>query len=393
MIPRTKVNYSLIDLARSCFAGTRRHRFTNHLTHKLSRIFGEPHVLLTASGRGGLYLLLRALPQSTVVVPAYTCKAVVEAVKLARKQIVYVDVEPDGFNMDPRSLAPLLSDDAIVLATHQFGIPCDIETIVRLCEENGAFLVEDAAASMGSRVGRQLTGTFGGAAFFSFDSTKLLTVPLKGGFLTVKDAVVFDQIREVHAQITRSMPWWAHLKLLCLATALILLENHLIYRLFHTVVFRWRNRFTEDSTELDLRLSALYRYRLAEWQAWLATRQLDRFDEIVQVRRRLYAEYHRRLQGSKSFVLPPEDRKKEWACVRFPIRVAGDKLLFYRSAVEKGIDFAFSFTFIVCPLEFERAHRLAASVLDLPFYYKLSEKELDKVISVLRELDSKGLAQ
>jgi dTDP-4-amino-4,6-dideoxygalactose transaminase len=393
MIPRTKVNYNLMDLARSCFAGTGQHAFSDRLTRKLGEMFGERHVLLTASGRGALYMLLRALPQSTAVVPAYTCKAVVEAVKLAGKHIVYVEAEPDGFNMDPLALVPLLGEDAIVLATHQFGIPCDIETIVRLCEETGAFLIEDAAASMGSRIGRRLTGTFGDAAFFSFDSTKLVTVPLKGGFLTIKDAAVFERVQQVHSQVMRPMPWWAHLKLLCLATALVLLENHLLYRIFHTVIFRWRNRYTADSTQLDLHLGAFYRYGLAGWQAWLALRQLDQFDDLVKVRRRLYAEYYRRLQGSKTFVLPPQDTKEEWACIRFPIRVAGDKLSFYRSAVKKGIDFAFSFTFIVCPQRFERAHRLAASVLDLPFYYKLSEREIDQVIAVLRQLDSEGVPQ
>jgi len=393
MIPRTKVNYSLLDLARSCFARSGRHEFTGRLTDRLSELFGTRNVLLTASGRGALYLLLRALPQSAVVVPAYTCKAVVEAVKLAGKEVVYVEAEPDGFNMDPSALAPLVGEDAIVLATHQFGIPCSIEAIVRLCEERGAFLIEDAAASMGSRVGTRLTGTFGDAAFFSFDSTKLLTVPLKGGFLTAKDAVVFERVRQVHSQEVRPMPWWTHLKLLFFATALVLLEKHLVYRIFHTVVFRWRNRFTADSTQLDLRLNALYRYRLAEWQGWLAERQLDRFDEIIRARRRIYAEYHRRLQGSKTFVLPPEDRSQEWACIRFPIRISSDKLSFYRSAVKRGVDFAFSFTFIVSPQRFELAHRLAASVLDLPFYYKLSESELDTVVSVLLQLDEEGVSQ
>jgi dTDP-4-amino-4,6-dideoxygalactose transaminase len=132
---------------------------------------------------------------------------------------------------------------------------------------------------------------------------------------------------------------------------------------------------------------------LSEFASRLVLRQLDQFDDLVKARRRLYAEYYRRLQGTKTFVLPPEDTKEEWACIRFPIRVAGDKLSFYRNAVKKGIDFAFSFTFIVCPQRFERAHRLAASVLDLPFYYKLSESEIDQVIAVLRQLDSEGVPQ
>jgi dTDP-4-amino-4,6-dideoxygalactose transaminase len=393
VIPRTKVNYSLIELAGSVFYGTGQHGLGVRLARKLAEMFGGRYVLLAASGRGALYLLLRALPQSTVVVPAYTCKAVVEAVKLAGKQVAYVEMEPDGFNMDPSALAPLLGEDAIVLATHQFGIPCDIETIVRLCEKSGVFLIEDAAASMGSRVGARLTGTFGDAAFFSFDSTKLVTVPLKAGFLTVRDAAVFERVRQVHAEETRAMSWWAKFHLLSLGTALVLLQNHLLYRIFHNVTFRWRGRFTADSAELDLHLGAYYRYRFAEWQAWLALRQLDRFDELVQTRRRLYADYHRRLQGSRRFALPPEDKSGEWACIRFPIRVAADKLSFYRDAIKKGVDFAFSFTFIASPKSYRRAHRLADRVLDLPFYCNLSESEIDRVVSVLQQLDDESLAE
>jgi dTDP-4-amino-4,6-dideoxygalactose transaminase len=72
--------------------------------------------------------------------------------------------------------------------------------------------------------------------------------------------------------------------------------------------------------------------------------------------------------------------------------VSGDKFELYRRAAERGIDFAFSFTYVACPADFEIAHRIAAEVLDLPFYGKLSEGEMDRVVSTLRELDSEMAA-
>lgn len=84
-------------------------------------------------------------------------------------------------------------------------------------------------------------------------------------------------------------------------------------------------------------------------------------------------------EGScKTFKVPPPDSEQEWACIRFPLRIQGDKFAFYNRAVERGIDFAFSFAFIACPEEFRNALRLARSVLDLPFYEKLSERELKR---------------
>jgi dTDP-4-amino-4,6-dideoxygalactose transaminase len=127
---------------------------------------------------------------------------------------------------------------------------------------------------------------------------------------------------------------------------------------------------------------------MGEWQAGLLLPQIDRLDALIAKRRRLYAEYLRRLQGVTSFALPDIDANNEWAPIRFPIRVHRDKLDFYRRATERGIDFAFSFTFIASPSDFVRSHGLAASILDIPFYDRLTDEELQKVVAVLRDLDT-----
>ena len=121
-------------------------------------------------------------------------------------------------------------------------------------------------------------------------------------------------------------------------------------------------------------LGPFYGDRFAEWQASVVLPQLSRVEETIRKRRRMYATYRRRLSGAASFSMPPEDVDGEWAPIRFPIRARADKLELYRRAVERGVDFAFSFTFIASPASFERAHSLAASILDLPFYEKLTER-------------------
>ena len=123
MIPRTKVNYSAGELLHALFVSESAARHRDTLKARLRELFGFEHVLLTPSGRAALYFLLRALPQTRVIVPAYTCKAVVEAARLAEKDVVHVEIEPEGFNMDVRQLEPLLDNNCIVIATHQFGIP------------------------------------------------------------------------------------------------------------------------------------------------------------------------------------------------------------------------------------------------------------------------------
>jgi len=387
MIPRTKVNYRIPDLIRTSLINESTDERRRLLTDRLAELFGTSNILLTASGRGALYILLSCLPQSRVLIPAYTCKAVVEAAQLANKEVLFGDSEVDGFNMSVNSLKSLLNANTILLATHQYGIPCDIHSMTHLAEEAESFVIEDAAASFGSRLEGRLTGTFGDAAFFSFDSTKLINVPLKGGFLLVQDPVVFARCKYFHDTMTAPMPLIRKLHYLLLGFILVMLEQPHLYRLFHNLKFHWRGRFTDDSDKIDPHLGPFYIDRLAEWQAALLLPQIDQLDALVAKRRQIYATYLNRLQGVKTFTLPPPDTNGEWAPIRFPIRLHREKLDFYRKAVQRGVDFAFSFTFIASPPEFSYSHKLAASVLNLPFFQRISEKEVDHVVSTLLELD------
>lgn len=393
MIPRTKVNYRLSDLGRAWTVSERSQSRRHTLVQHLSGLLEIPHILLTASGRGALYILLSCLPHGRVVVPAYTCKAVIEAIHLAGKKAVFAETEEDGFNMSPKSVAGLLNADTILLATHQFGIPCDISALLHEARKAGAFVIEDVAAALGTRVNGRMVGTFGDAAFFSFDTTKLVNVPLKGGFIAVRDPELYARCEAFIASNTRPMPLRRKGLYLLLGTLLILLENHIVYRFFHNIKFRWRGRFTDDSPTLEARLGPFYTDRLAEWQADILLPQIQRLWELVENRQRLYAEYLRELKGAMSFSLPPEDALREWAPIRFPIRVKGNKLDFYHRSVEYGVDHAFSFTYIACPVDFALSHRLASEVLDIPFYDRLTVDETRRVVNVLKRIDAAMLKE
>lgn len=388
LVPRTKVNYGWPQLFAALWQPTRPGPATKSLREALADLFGTQNVLLTASGRGALYLLLKTLPQPRVLVPSYTCKAVVEAAMLAQKQLVFAETERDGFNVDVDDVAAQVGTDCIFIATHQFGIPCKIERLMELCRSAGAFVIEDVAPALGTRIGGRLAGTFGDAAFFSFDSTKLVNVPMKAGFLTVRNDKLFERVSVLAAQTTVDVPPAYKAWYLVLAAILLVLENDALYRVFHTIVFRWRGRFTEDCPELRPDFGPYYRHRMAEWQARIALPQVLALDEIVATRRRTYAEYQRRLGRLRWLRRPPADHAAEWACIRFPVLVPGGKLGIYERAVDMGVDFAFSFTFIGAPASCERAHQVAREVLDLPYYEKLSSAELHRVTEVLLALDS-----
>jgi len=385
MIPRVKVNYRWADLFRSLFArGAGDPRV--ELRNWLSAYQGARHVLLVPSGRAGLYFLLLSTPRRRVVLPAYTCKAVVEAVLMAGKEVHFLDAAAAGFNAALEDLEKLVDADTIFVATHQFGFPCDIAQAMEVCHRRGAVVIEDCAAALGTRIQDRLAGSFGDAAFFSFDSTKLINVPLKAGFVVVQSSEWFADLESAFARETGPMPWLHQLRLLLLGAAYLILESAFCYRLFHWLTLR--KRFTAETSELSVERTAFYRFAMPPWQARLALGQLGQLDHIIARRRGLHAAYQRGLAGCRSLRLPPLDERGEWSCIRFPVLAAGDKLAWYRAANRRGVDFAFSFTFLGCPETFKRAHAVARSILDLPFYSKLTDAEVSRIIAVLRDLDA-----
>jgi len=388
MIPRVKVNYSLLSLIAALKAAVCGIDAKKNLIDGLRSLFGFSCILLTPSGRAGLYFILRALDKSRVLVPAYTCKAVVEAALLAGKEVVYIKSEDDGFNMDSEDIAAHVDNDSVVVATHQFGIPCKISRIVDIARSCGAFVIEDAAASFGTRIDGRLTGTFADAAFFSFDSTKTIHVPLKGGFVMTNRNDLYERIVQIYRDEILAMPVSVGVKYFLSGLAYLMLENQLLYKVFHLLNFQIRGRFTADSPDIDLKLSAFYRFDMSQWQAYLAWQQISNLHSIVKARKEQYADYRHRLKGCQSLLLPPEDSRCEWVCTRFPVRVRNDKMEFYMRSVRHGVDMAFSFTFIVAPEDFLYEHHVARQVLDLPYYFKLKLSEMDEVIRVCRLVDS-----
>ena len=390
MIPRTKVNYGLGDLLRALLSRETGRDDRAALIESLRDLTGCRHILLTASGRGALYAILRAIDRKRVLIPAYTCKAVDEAAVLAGKTVVNVPSEVDGFNVDASALEGLADDDSVIVATHQFGIPCDMATTMRIAREKGALVVEDAAASLGTRIDGSLTGTIGDVGFFSFDSTKLVTVPLKGGFIATSNDALARRIADVLSAETVSPSTAWKLKTLVLATILVVIENRWLYRLFHWLVFQRRGIVTMDEAGLRPELTEFYRHELTNWQARIALGQIRRLDGIVASRRRTYRLLRTGLAGTRRIELPPADESGEWACIRFPVRVRGDKLRYYRQLLDRGVDCAFSFTFIADPGSCNASRRLADSVLDLPYYERLTENEAEEVIAAVRAIDGAG---
>ncbi|ETR73645.1 MAG: hypothetical protein OMM_06818 [Candidatus Magnetoglobus multicellularis str. Araruama] len=86
-----------------------------------------------------------------------------------------------------------------------FGNPCPIDEIMALSEKNSLFVIEDCAHSIGSRLNNRLTGTFGHAAFFSFETIKPVNT-YGGGMIVTDDDTIADYARKTITDSDKKIP-------------------------------------------------------------------------------------------------------------------------------------------------------------------------------------------
>jgi dTDP-4-amino-4,6-dideoxygalactose transaminase len=154
---------------------------------------GGVEVVAVASGGAALLAALRALgvaPGDEVVVPAYTFPAAAHAAVWLGAKPVPADVDESTLAPGPAEVAARLSDRTrAVVVAHAFGIPAEVEAVAELCRDRGVALVEDSACSLGGLTpsGRP-SGTVGDVACFSLHPRKLATSG-EGGLLAAPPAL------------------------------------------------------------------------------------------------------------------------------------------------------------------------------------------------------------
>lgn len=378
LIPRVRVNYSFVDLLKSLFVSEWNHKARRESETLLSSFFDNEGVLIVPSARDAIYELLIRLPQKKVVIPAYTCIAVVEAATLAQKELVFCETDSTTYNA---SYLDYITPDSIILATHQYGIPCNIESVAKKCNETGAVLIEDCATSMGTTVNGKKTGTFGDYAMVSFNASKLINVPPVAGVLVGKNREMLERIRQ-------EADWRpSDLKFKCKSIfrglAFVVTKNSVVYKLFHylTIASKGKLQKTEHEKPSEKKTS-LYLYRFAEWQAVILLRQLKQLDSLFAKRKELYDYYNKQINNplvKKPFC------DSNAVCCRYTIQV-DNRDEFYKKCLEKGVDMDFSHCTLGCPDSFINEHRIAKSILNLPYFYDLSNRERDKIVKVVNSI-------
>ncbi|MBB5392528.1 MULTISPECIES: DegT/DnrJ/EryC1/StrS aminotransferase family protein [unclassified Herbaspirillum] len=160
---------------------------------------GAKHCIGVANGLDALILSIEALElpaHSDILVASNTYIATILAIVRAGHKPVLVEPDPATFNIDPARLEQAMtSNTRAICVTHLFGKTCRMDAIGAFASAHGLRVIEDCAQSHGSRLGAQMTGTFGDAGCFSFYPTKNLGAMGDAGAITTNDDAIADRLR------------------------------------------------------------------------------------------------------------------------------------------------------------------------------------------------------
>ncbi len=178
---------------------------------------GAADAVAVPSGRAGFRFLFAGLqlePGSEVICSAFGYPIVPFLVKSLGYDLKFVDCEMQTLGMDPVALEASISDRTqAVIATHLYGVPCQIREIAELCKSHNAALIEDCAHCFGASVGSQKVGTFGDGGCFSFETSKVINT-MGGGMVTVRDSDLGKRVRDAGNQEPRNGMRWLARRLL-----------------------------------------------------------------------------------------------------------------------------------------------------------------------------------
>ena len=177
-------------------------------------------VVALASGTSAVHLALVALgvrAGDEVMCQSFTFCASSHPVRYLGATPVFVDSEPDSWNMDPELLETAIRDrmektgrkPRAIIVVYLYGMPARIRDIMAVAEKYGIPLIEDAAEALGSRYDGQVCGTFGQYGVLSFNGNKMITTS-GGGALICPDAASKERIMFFATQAREAFPYYQH---------------------------------------------------------------------------------------------------------------------------------------------------------------------------------------
>lgn len=367
-----------------------------------AKFHGMKHAVSASFGRMAFYYILRALDlpaESEIIFPALTFWVVPEIARRAGLTPRFVDVDASTFNLDPARIEAAVTERTrAIVPTHLYGQPCEMSDVMRIAEKHNLIVIEDCAQAAGAGYRGRRVGTFGKAAFFSFQMLKGINT-YGGGMALTNDSAIAASVRaqaeaeplQATAELIKrfaagmtarslvspkGFAWWGY----PIGAGASLVSDADLSKYF------W-----EKIRPLD-RFPRAYRRRFSNVQAILGLRALEKLDEFNK-RSRAHAEiYTRGLADCRSIEIPRVIPDVEHVYYQFCIYVS-DSARAKRRAIRRGVDFESTHVDVCSSLalfkefaaECPEAEK-TAEALQLPVYSRLRTSDVKRVLRIVLEV-------
>lgn len=231
---------------------------------------GAKYAIATFSGTHALHLATRALdlgPEDEVIVTDQSFIATAHAISYQRAKSVFVDIEPDTLCIDPQKVREAVTPKTkAIMLVHFAGFSCDMDAIMEIARENHLAVIEDACQAVGTKYKGQFVGTIGDIGVYSFQGSKI-AVGGEGGMFVTNDEALYQRAK--------------HFGTFC--------RND-------EIQFLW-------SDDIG------YNYRISNVTAALILAQIERLDELIGNKKRIFQAYEKELMDSPyiKMLKPPAD--------------------------------------------------------------------------------------
>ena len=369
---------------------------------RIGATLGVPsaHVTLFAKGRVALYGILRALgigPGDEVILPAFTCVAVPNAIIYAGARPIYVDIDPATYTIDPAAVEGRIGPRTrAIMAQNTFGLSADLDALEHVAASHGLVVIDDCTHGLGGTYRGRPNGSVAATSFFSTQWSKPISTGL-GGFAIVRDDALAATLR----RLEDGAPEPSAIRSGLLRVLTFGADHAGHGRAFRTgrSAYRALSRTglvpgSSDREELEgITMPDGFLSRLSPWQARLGSARMRRLDADVEGRRAIAHRYSTWL-ASHDRTAAAEPDGSTHAFLRYPLRVA-DRPAFTERAERAGVDLGDWFVSPIHPVldGLDRwgyepgsapvAERACAEIVNLPTGPRLSERDIARVLGFL----------
>lgn len=367
---------------------------------KLSRYFNIKYAHAFDSGRSALYYALKALGAKEgdeILVQAYTCVVVANAIKFTGAKPILVDIG-DDFNIDPAGLENKITPKTkILIIQHTFGLPARLQEILAIAERNNLKVIEDCAHSLGARYQGKLTGTFGDIGMLSFGSDKIISC-IRGGALITDNQEIGLKIKELknklpEPNLIKTIQHLLHYPIFYLAKPLYnLFIGKIILILAKKLNVINKIIYKQEKTGEQVKF---YPAKLANALANILCYQIDEIDQL-NLHRQTISEIYTKEINNQKITLPWGNSQidfKNCACLRCPVLLKNpNRLLSY--AKKQGVILGDWYNAPIAPADIDskktgylndcpKAELLASQSVNLPTDRQINPRDAKKIVKII----------